>query len=242
MFRGSRTITPILLVAFGVFRPVAAAQNSPQPHPSEATRLHSISSASARLSQISAFEQYVAYWTTEPGWRTELQLRNNLESSALTVVPAVRTADGTETALPAVTIKSGDVVSLDLADALLKTAPQLVGSYGSLVLRYSANVHRALYAVAMIRVDGQPIVFHLDAEFHTASPTRASREGIWWLPRESVTDFLILANSSDRQLDTGLTLYDSAGKAWRQELSLGPRQTQRLSVRSLLQRSGLGGS
>lgn len=41
-------------------------------------------------------EQFVSYWTTEPGWSTELQLRNNLESSYLTVAPALRTAAGAE--------------------------------------------------------------------------------------------------------------------------------------------------
>jgi hypothetical protein len=221
---------------------IGAAQNSPQPHPSESTELHSIRSSSARLSEISAFEQYVVYWTTEPGWRTELQLRNNLESSDLTVTPALRTPDGTETALPAVTIKRGDVVSLDLSDALLKSSPQLVGAYGSLVLRYRAMVHRALNAAVLVRLDQRPVAFHLDARFRSSTPTRASREGIWWLPRESVTDFLILTNSGDRQLNSGLTLYDSGGKAWHQTVSLGSRQTQRLSVRSLLQKSGLTGS
>lgn len=119
--------------------------------------------APARHQQVDSFEQYVVYWTTEPGWRTELQLRNNLEASDLTVAPAVRTADGAETALPPVTVKSGDVVSLDLYDSLLKVAPQLAGSWGSLVLRYSAVVHRALYAAVMVEDVGRPIAFHLDA-------------------------------------------------------------------------------
>ena len=204
------------------------------------TLLHA-QSAPARHSEISAYEQYVAYWTTEPGWRTELQLRNNLDPGELTVAPALRTADGTETALPPVTIKSGDVASLDVGDTVLKAAPRLVGTYGSLVLRYRATVHRALYAAVMVRIDGRPIAFHLDAYSHNLSPGRASREGIWWLPRESVTDFLILANSGDQKLVPTLTLYDSSGKAWHQQLSLGPHQTQRLSVRTLLQRAGLSG-
>jgi hypothetical protein len=134
-------------------------------------------SAPQRHSEISAYEQYVAYWTTEPGWRTELQLRNNLDPGELTVTPALRTADGTETALPPVTIKSGDVVSLDLADALLKAAPQLVGSYGSLILRYRASVSGALYAAVMVGMDGHPIAFHVDARFHSAvPPSSAARE------------------------------------------------------------------
>lgn len=37
------------------------------------------------------FEQFIPYWTTEAGWRTELQLRNSLPGQDVTVTPAVRT-------------------------------------------------------------------------------------------------------------------------------------------------------
>jgi hypothetical protein len=198
--------------------------------------------ALAELSALKNYEQYVAYWTTEPGWRTELQLRNNLDPGELTVTPALRMADGTETAISPVTIKSGDVMSLDLSDVLLKAAPQLVGDYGSLVLRYRATVSRALYAAVMVRVDGRPIAFHIDATFQSFDPTNASREGIWWLPRDSVSDYLILSNSADWKVNVSLALYDSDGSALRQKLRLGARQIQRFSVRSLLQQSGLRGS
>jgi hypothetical protein len=220
---------------------LTAAQTAPGNQGSHTSQSGGQSQSPARFSEMKPFEQYVAYWTTEPGWRTELQLRNNLDPGELTVTPALRMADGTETALPPVTIKSAEVASLDVSDAVLKAAPRLVGTYGSLVLRYRATVHRALYAAVMVRIDGRPIAFHLDAYSHNLSPGRASREGIWWLPRESVSDFLILANAGDQKLVPTLTVYDSGGKAWHQQLSLGPHQTQRLSVRTLLQRAGLSG-
>jgi hypothetical protein len=78
-----------------------------------------------------------------------LQLRNSLASEELTVTPALRKADGTETALHAVTIEPGDVASLDLHEVLMKAAPQLIGAYGSVVLRYRTLVNRALYAAVM---------------------------------------------------------------------------------------------
>jgi hypothetical protein len=196
----------------------------------------------AHAPSTEAFEQYLAYWTAEPGWRTELQLRNNLEAGDLTVTVTLRTADGIETDLPTVKVPAADVVSLDLSATLPTAAPKLVGAYGSLVLKYTASVYRALYVAAMVRMNGQPIAFHLDGYPHPTIATRASREGIWWLPRESVTDFLILANSSNQKLNPALTLYDSSGEAWRQPLNLGPHQTLRLSVRTLLQQAGLSSS
>ena len=123
-----------------------------------------------------------------------------------------------------------------------KAAPRLLGGCGSLVLRYRAAVNRALYAAVMVRAEGRPIAFHLDGMEYSFDPTEASREGIWWLPRDSVTDYLILSNLADSTLHASLTLYDSSGKAWRQKLSLGARQTQRFSVRPLLQRARLAGS
>jgi hypothetical protein len=44
-------------------------------------------------------EQFVAYWTTETGWTSELQLRNNAVAQDLTVTPVLRLADGAETSL-----------------------------------------------------------------------------------------------------------------------------------------------
>ena len=243
MFRGSRTIlvpVPVLAVAFALFSAPAAAEGPPaSPSDSDKTALHK---PFARSQEVTAFEQYLVYWTTEPGWRTELQLRNNLESSELTVTPGLRTADGTETALPAVTVKPGDVVSVDLYDALMRSAPKLAGSWGSLVLRYHAVVHSALYAAVMVSAVGHPFAFHLDPFGRGSAYQAGSREGIWWLPQESVTGYLILTNAGEQKVDPSLVLYDSSGRAWQQTLSLSPRETRRLSIRALLQQAGLTGS
>jgi hypothetical protein len=150
--------------------------------------------------QPANFEQFAVYWTAEPGWKTELLLRNNLPSKPLTVTPALRTADGTETVLPAVSINPNDVATVDLNAVITSSAPQLAGAYGSIVFRYTATVPRALYAAVMIELPGTPIEFHLDAFDNPATWTTGSREGIWWLPRDSVKDWLILTNRSGSPL------------------------------------------
>jgi hypothetical protein len=40
-------------------------------------------------------EMYAPYWTLEPGWHTDIELRNNRKSD-VTVMPSLRTASGTE--------------------------------------------------------------------------------------------------------------------------------------------------
>jgi len=57
-------------------------------------------------------EQILAYWTTETGWNSELQLRNNGINQDLTVTPVLRLANGAETSLAPVTIRPQEVKSI----------------------------------------------------------------------------------------------------------------------------------
>ena len=189
-----------------------------------------------------AWEQYAVYWTAEPGWKTEIHLRNNLPSQSLTVTPALRSTDGAETPLQSITIAPNDVAAVDIRPMITAKASPLVSEFGSLVLRYTAVVPRALYAAVIIQLPGTPIEFHLDAFPKSPKAMTGSREGIWWLPQNSTKDWLVLTNTSDSPLMAKLALYDASGKTSNQPVKLGPRQTTRLSIRSLLQQAGLAGS
>ena len=112
-----------------------------------------------------AWEQYAVYWTAEPGWKTEIHLRNNLPSQSLIVTPALRTADGAESVLSAVTIGPNDLASVDLGQMIAGKASPLASEYGSLVLRYTAPVERALFAAVVVQLPGTP---------NTISPGRFS--------------------------------------------------------------------
>jgi hypothetical protein len=188
-------------------------------------------------------EQFISYWTTETGWHTELQLRNNQASNALTVTPVLRAQDGTETALSPVTIMPQEVKSLDIDAAIAAAgAPQLVGTYGSVVLRYRSSTYSGLYAVAMVMGVGHPIAFHIDGTGELDDYPAGSREGIWWLPNSSASDYLILVNKGKSALPLVLSLFDSGGKASTQHLILAPAAASRLSVRQLVTFAGLTGS
>jgi hypothetical protein len=215
---------------------------APAQTPAPAASQQENRSQAVRLPAPKSQEQCIVYWTTEVGWNTELLLRNNLEGSDLTVTPSLRAADGSETALPAVAIAPGDVTTVDLRETLSQTAPSLVGAWGSLVLRYHSRVNGALYASVMVRADGRPIAFHLDGFGRGSTYETGSREGIWWLPRPEITDYLILTNSGERLLEPRLVLYEANGKTWQQSVKLLAHQSQRLSIRGLLRQSGLQGS
>lgn len=181
-------------------------------------------------------EQIIPYWTTETGWTSELQLRNNAAGQELTVTPVLRLSDGTETALASVTIKPQEVKSVDISAAVAAAAaPQLVATYGSAALRFRSPSLGSLYAAMMIRSIGHAIVFHVDAGTEYQQASVGGREGIWWLPKETTSDYLILTNEGGNALPIDLSLYDAGGKENRQKVLLGPYTTSRFSVRKLAQ-------
>jgi len=187
-------------------------------------------------------EQILSYWTALGGWHSELQLRNNLPTKDLEVMPVLRGPDGTETPLPAVTIKPQEVRSINLNIALNSFAPQLMGSYGSVALRYHSYASRALYAAIMVHDTGHPIAFHIDASAESSDYDGGSREGIWWLPNDTAKDILVLTNQGKFPLDLTVSVYDAVGKEVRKQIALGPRQSGLYSVRQIVESGHLTGN
>ena len=74
----------LLMNSPGLAQSPPATRNAPPPPPPLAT-----------VDQ----EQFLSYWTSETGWKSELQLRNNAVGQDLTITPALRLADGAETLL-----------------------------------------------------------------------------------------------------------------------------------------------
>src|SRR5579864_361394 len=188
-------------------------------------------------------EQFVAYWTSETGWTSELQLRNNTVGHDLIVTPVLRLADGTETTLAPATIKPQEVKSIDIDAAIAAaSAPQFIGTYGSVALRYVAPSTGSLYASMMICTTGHAAAFHIDAMGESQDVQTGGREGIWWLPKDTASDYLIMTNEGQNAISADLSLYDSTGKEANQRIPLAARSTTRLSVRELLLAVGLTGT
>ncbi len=187
-------------------------------------------------------QQFVSYWTTETGWRTELQLRNNQVGQILTVTPVLRATDGTETPLFPVIIQPHEVKTVDVAAAIGSSAPQLIGAYGSLALRYRAPSQINLYAAAMVMGVGHALAFHVDATGEDPTESVGSREGIWWLPNAAASDYLVLTNQGANPLQTTLSLFDASGKATTQSITLAPHAMNRYSIRQMITSAKLLGS
>ena len=242
-----RALYPLAFL-FTIFTPcrfAIAQQHTPKPFITrEEARAKHDKIAAARTVPTKDNEQFAPYWTAESGWHTELQLRNNLSTGSMIVSPILRTSDGAETSLNPITLLSGEVQSIDLNKALTAVSSDLLGkanAYGSIALRYNSPGWRNLYASVMVHDTGHPIMYHLDAINQAAKYVTGSREGIWWLPTKFTRDYLILTNQSNHALQGTLWLYDGAGKPWSQPLQLGAKQTQRLSVKQLIEAAGFSG-
>lgn len=211
-----------------------------------------VSAAYAQKPSARPQEVFAPYWTSEPGWDTELELKNNLASAPLTVTPVLRLASGEEIPLDPVTIPSNVSVSVWVNEGLLKYSPGLLnqpGSYGSVVFRFTSLNAMNLYATVAPSIQGEPIAFPVrvrpappkgEAWVHSSRP--GSLEGIWWQPRSGLKDVLAISNSSQGKINGTLSLFDAGGKHWSEPLSFAPYQTQRMSISDLLLKAGLSGS
>ncbi len=183
-------------------------------------------------------EQVLSYWTTETGWTSELQLRNNSLQS-LTVTPVLRLADGTETPLASVTIKPEEAQAIDLDQAIAAAgASQLIGTYGSVALRFVSPSSSSLYAAMVIRRPRHPTVFHVDAMGNSQAMEAGGSEGIWWLPTSATNGYFVMTNLGANAIPVSFSIYDASGRQNGQTLSLAAHQTLRFSIRALAQAAG----
>ena len=90
-----RTFFSLLLV-LGYFASSASSQQRTTPQSSAQNAIETSAPTNQHIVAAKDYEQFVPYWTTEGSWDSELQIRNNLRISDLTVTPAIRAADGSE--------------------------------------------------------------------------------------------------------------------------------------------------
>jgi len=190
-------------------------------------------------------EAYAGYWTDEPGWHTELEIRNNLRAAPIEVTPVLRLADGTEISLSPRNIEANSAAMVDLSAELEAKTPALAGkpgTFGSVVFRYTASNSTSVFAAAMVERTGAPIKYHFDAFPYTSEFTSTSVESIWWLPKPSSTDVLVVANMTDKPIAAKVSITNSKGKPVALSDGLAPLQTKRFIVRELIQSGKLDGT
>jgi hypothetical protein len=151
---------------------------------------------------------FAAYWILEPGWTTELEMRDNLVYHELTITLVLRMATGQQISLNPVTIPPEHIMSINLRspDRVDAGIPDHIGSFGSVAFRFNGLDSANLFAATIVRHEGQPIDFHFDGDDSGPNYSSDGIEGIWWLPAQTSTDYLILSNPSSKAVTSFLTL------------------------------------
>src|SRR5581483_1020434 len=182
---------------------------------------------------------FVPYWTLEPGWNTTLEIRNNVAQREISVQPVLRTAAGVEVPLPVVSVSSDHVVSINLREAAAAALGLInqLGSFGTVVYRFDGLDASNIFASAVVQAIGAPISFHFDSG--GGDETDVQRfEGVWWLPQQTSTGYLIIANASSSPVQIRANFTDPSGKAHTTTVGIGPRQATRLNVRDIVSSAG----
>lgn len=94
----------------------------------------------------------------------------------------------------------------------------------------------------MVMGVGHSIAFHIDGTGEDQTENIGTREGIWWLPNATTSDYLVLTNQSQNPLQTTLAVSDARGKSSNQSITLPPRAMSRYSIRQIIASAKLAGT
>ncbi|HJT70879.1 MAG TPA: hypothetical protein VJ731_11815 [Terriglobales bacterium] len=156
------------------------------------------------------------------------------------VTPILRDPLGREHKLTSLQLSPDEIQKIDLSAAAADIAGH-TDSYGSLLLRFNSGNFSNIYAAVLVQRLGHPISFHFDAYPVFPEFASGSRESIWWLPHQTSDGYFVISNFADRAVG-GRLLITQDGRASATHLALAPRQTQRMSIRELVQSAGFQGS
>ncbi|MDP9268872.1 MAG: hypothetical protein M3P27_11195 [Acidobacteriota bacterium] len=182
-------------------------------------------------------EVVVPYWTSEPGWNTHIEIRNNRRDRAVTVTPTLRLASGREVPLSPITVDTAESkpVNVGLALAAIMSAnAESAPMFGSVILRFDGGSPSNIFAAAIVRRVGYPIAFHFDALATYESSIPGTRETLWLLPTKAATTYVVVTNTSRKGSSARFLVSEVSGESVAVDRTIGPGQSARISVREVL--------
>ena len=127
--------------------------------------------------------------------------------------------------------------SISVRAALAAAAPDLLDkseSFGSVAVQFSGASSQNIFAATIPHRIGSPIMFHFDGDDSGIDSGITSTEGIWWLPRPSLTEYLVLSNPSSKPATARLRFTDGQGNSFSQALPIGAGRMQRVNLAELM--------
>jgi hypothetical protein len=184
------------------------------------------------------------YWRINPSSRASIYLRNDLETSPLTVNPIVYLSNGVRYDLASVTLEPNGTAVISINSALEQ---QGLASYadlsGYVEVQYTWPWDPLCVSVSSFDpIHSVIFTYSLQPSVASNLPIRKPRvlagmnavEGLWWKPVANVTGFVALSNTSAQPADAKIQVSDSLGKVIGEESAhLSPHGTKTANLQEL---------
>jgi hypothetical protein len=183
---------------------------------------------------------YVQYWTTQSGFTSSLEMKNNLVSDPLTVAISVYVAAG-EFPVKTITLAPRQTTVLDLNSAIQATAIPRDVREGTLEVEFTGPNPLALMGSISVTNLEQGIAwnFFLYPRRTDAEAEAAPLRSVFWLPSNQADGFVAGQNVSESNL-TLTPVFQIEGRSYPlAAMVLGPEQGFKLELRKELRRLGL---
>lgn len=163
-------------------------------------------------------------WMTDANFKSTIYIRNQVETSPVTVKPVLYLSNGVAYPLPPVILEPSGVAVVSINDALAQQglAPYATLS-GYVEVDYSWPWDPLCVTVSNVDTQHSLIfTYGLAASMpatpkihgvHSDQPAPQTVEGVWWRQEPSVTGFVALSNTTAQQLDTSVSVSGSGVNA-----------------------------
>jgi len=176
--------------------------------------------------KMNLYTSYCGLWRTDASYESTIRLSNQLAISGIDANVTLFMADGTAYALPLVHLDKSGVSTVDI-NAALAAAPDSVrphlSSYGSASVSYKYDWQGVVYAFMSI-LDiprslqySYPFMFPMNGSMQMdakskAMPAMTTEEGLIWRYSRQSDAFLSFANTSNRPINTDITVLNGDGE------------------------------
>jgi hypothetical protein len=144
-------------------------------------------------------ELWSPYWSITDGFKSSLQMKNNLAAEPLQVEVSVYLAEGGEYRLGVYTLQPRETTTLDLNRAIEAAAPTgtMRQGWGNLEVKFESTDPSAL--MGSISVVNPDAGIAWDFRLYSVYPELAGRplRGVFWLPNQDADGFIAIQNVNE---------------------------------------------
>jgi hypothetical protein len=197
----------------------------------------------ATLSDVTDQKLWAVYWTTETGYTSILEMKNNRVKETLTARPTLYFRSGEELPLAPVTLgpRQTAVLNINQALAVLPADPRRERQQGTLKLDFEASNEQGIMGTVSVTNPDRGIAWNF--RLYAVDSTLPSNplRGVFWFPDEKTRGLVELQNASEEFITVSLR-FEIEGRSYvLPPARFAPDQGYTLDLREELHKLGLDG-